>query len=135
MKAAFPADSSQSRCRRALAAHRQRAREEGRLLDYDLADLEELARTSVQCYWCRMPVAWDFHFDHVLPTARGGAHELANLVVSCGRCNLLKGQLTGAEMQALLSLLAGFHPAASADLSRRLLAGGRRYARPLRGES
>jgi hypothetical protein len=105
-----------------------RARGDGQQLDYDTAALVRLARSTVQCAWCKMPVAWDFHFDHVQPPSRGGKHCLSNLVVSCGRCNQLKGQLTGGEFMSLLTLLRQLHPTAAADLRRRLLAGGRRYA-------
>lgn len=31
--------------------------------------------------------------DHVVPLARGGAHDPGNLVVACGLCNRLKGDL------------------------------------------
>jgi len=31
--------------------------------------------------------------DHVMPLARGGAHDPGNLVVACGPCNRLKGDL------------------------------------------
>lgn len=31
-----------------------------------------------------------FGLDHVIPVARGGAHEAANLVVACGKCNTAK---------------------------------------------
>jgi hypothetical protein len=41
----------------------------------------------------------------------------------------LKGRLDAGEFRELLALLAALHPAAAADLERRLLAGGRRYGR------
>jgi hypothetical protein len=47
----------------------------------------------------------------------------------CRRCQSLKGQLTGAEMQFLREFLEGLHPVARADVERRLLSGGKRYAR------
>jgi 5-methylcytosine-specific restriction endonuclease McrA len=31
--------------------------------------------------------------DHVVPLARGGAHDPGNLVAACGPCNRLKGDL------------------------------------------
>jgi 5-methylcytosine-specific restriction endonuclease McrA len=41
--------------------------------------------------------------DHWLPAARGGSWELANLVLSCGRCNEDKHALTGPEYLAVLA--------------------------------
>lgn len=41
--------------------------------------------------------------DHWVPRARGGAWELANLVLACKPCNEDKGQLTGPEYLAVLA--------------------------------
>jgi 5-methylcytosine-specific restriction endonuclease McrA len=128
MKRPLLTDPLLQKCRVTLGRHRQRARADGAQLDYGAADLVALARGTVQCCWCKAPVSWDHHFDHVTPPSRGGAHRLANIVVACGRCNTLKGMLTGPEFLSLLQLLRQLHPVASADLRRRLLAGGRRYA-------
>ena len=38
--------------------------------------------------------------DHVVPLARGGAHDPGNLVVACGPCNRLKGDLLPFEFFA-----------------------------------
>ncbi len=38
--------------------------------------------------------------DHVVPLARGGAHDPGNLVVACGPCNRLKGELLPFEFFA-----------------------------------
>lgn len=38
--------------------------------------------------------------DHVVPLARGGAHDPGNLVVACGPCNRLKGDLLPYEFFA-----------------------------------
>jgi len=38
--------------------------------------------------------------DHVVPLARGGAHDPGNLVVACGPCNRLKGDLQPYEFFA-----------------------------------
>jgi 5-methylcytosine-specific restriction endonuclease McrA len=126
----LPDQAIRRRCRRALASHRRRAKADHAQLDYRAEDLEQLARDTVQCAWCKMPVGYGFHFDHERPTSRGGPHALSNIMISCSRCNRLKGPLAGDEMRALLALLASVHPAAAADLSRRLLAGGRQYRRP-----
>jgi 5-methylcytosine-specific restriction endonuclease McrA len=39
-----------------------------------------------RCQWpgCRRPATT---IDHVVPLARGGTHDLANLRASCARCN------------------------------------------------
>lgn len=42
------------------------------------------------CYWCGTKCAKSFHIDHYVPLARGGLHELSNLVISCRSCNLRK---------------------------------------------
>ena len=49
--------------------------------------------------------------DHVVPLARGGAHDPGNLVVACGPCNRLKGDLFPFEFFAR-------HPWAGANFVR-----------------
>jgi len=45
----------------------------------------------VKCHWCNVEFHPDnCHADHVMPIAKGGAHELSNLVISCKGCNLKK---------------------------------------------
>lgn len=44
------------------------------------------------CFYCAKPV--DFiakTFDHVIPKSKGGSGELSNVVMSCARCNVRKG--------------------------------------------
>lgn len=43
------------------------------------------------CAYCPAPFE---HWDHVFPLARGGAHEIENLVPACARCNMSKGAKT-----------------------------------------
>lgn len=43
-----------------------------------------------KCYWCGASCDDSFHVDHYVPLARGGKHDLGNLVISCGPCNLRK---------------------------------------------
>jgi 5-methylcytosine-specific restriction endonuclease McrA len=126
------ADAALARARRLIHDHRTRAKKDGAVLDYGLAEVRQMLAAATCCRWCRMPVRWDATLDHVQPISRGGRHSLANLAVACRRCNSLKGTLTGAEMEALLAMLAGLHPAARADLERRLLSGGQRYGRARR---
>lgn len=121
-----------ARARRLLSDQRTRARKNGAALDYTLRDVQQLLAEHPLCDYCRTPVAWDASLDHRTPIARGGRHALANLSVCCRRCNSLKGALTEAEFRELLVLLALLHPAARADIERRLIAGGKRYAAPRR---
>ena len=114
------------KCSRILSAHRQRARAEGKTLNYGRDDLIELAR-QLRCNYCRLPVGLDFQLDHRNPIARGGFHEHHNLTVSCSRCNQLKGRLTDTEFMRLRDFLEDIPPAASDDLCRRLLSGSRVY--------
>ena len=111
-------------CQRMLRAHRKRAAAEGKVLDYGLEQLLQLAHEKRTCLYCLLPVGLDFQLDHLDPIARGGPHTLLNLEVVCPRCNKLKGMLTRPEFEALRLLLKALHPVASEDLCRRLLAGG-----------
>jgi 5-methylcytosine-specific restriction endonuclease McrA len=123
-----PANAALVRARRLLHAHQDRARKDGVALDYGVAQLRELLASTPLCEYCRNPVAWNVSLDHRTPTGRGGKHNLDNLAVCCPRCNSLKGMLTEDEFRELLKLLALLHPAARADVERRLIAGGGRYA-------
>lgn len=42
------------------------------------------------CYWCGAKCRSIYHVDHYVPLARGGRHEVANLVIACPPCNLRK---------------------------------------------
>jgi 5-methylcytosine-specific restriction endonuclease McrA len=42
------------------------------------------------CYWCNCKCPKNYHIDHYKPLSKGGKHEVANLVVACPRCNLIK---------------------------------------------
>ncbi len=51
-----------------------------------------------RCVYCASPL--DTHnatLDHVMPLARGGAHDPENIVAACGPCNRLKGELLPQE--------------------------------------
>lgn len=46
---------------------------------------------AVRCYWCgAKTLPGDRHLDHIIPLSKGGADAVANLCVSCPRCNLTK---------------------------------------------
>lgn len=65
-----------------------------------------------RCVYCATSL--DQHtatLDHVVPLARGGAHDPGNLVVACGPCNRLKGDLLPFEFFAR-------HPWAGANFVR-----------------
>jgi hypothetical protein len=63
------------------------------------------------------------------PIARGGRFGLWNTTCACSRCNQLRGLLTEGETEELREFLGGLHPVAREDIERRLLAGGRVFAR------
>jgi 5-methylcytosine-specific restriction endonuclease McrA len=51
-----------------------------------------------RCVYCGAFLDIDFAtIDHVYPLAHGGAHAPGNLVVACGPCNRLKGDMLPLE--------------------------------------
>lgn len=54
------------------------------------------------CFWCGKDCAADFHVDHYMPLARGGRHEVSNLVIACPRCNVSKNAKHPSEFAAQL---------------------------------
>lgn len=53
-----------------------------------IGEWESKARKT--CYWCGIQCKTEYHVDHYEPLARGGKHEIANLVIACPTCNLKK---------------------------------------------
>lgn len=59
-----------------------------------------LRKTSGKCVYCGVVLSASpgrddsYQADHVLPVAKGGADDIANLVPSCARCNRLKSAKT-----------------------------------------
>lgn len=53
-----------------------------------------LRRDGFRCRYCgaKAPDV-QLHVDHVVPRARGGSSDVANLVTACRQCNLGKGTL------------------------------------------
>lgn len=51
-----------------------------------------LLRKDNRCHWCKVEL--EMHtssIDHLIPLARGGTHDPANLVLSCRPCNAARG--------------------------------------------
>jgi hypothetical protein len=59
------------------------------------------ARAGGRCEYCRVHqdhVELSHHIEHIVARKHGGADDLSNLCVACGRCNLFKGSdLTGID--------------------------------------
>jgi 5-methylcytosine-specific restriction endonuclease McrA len=57
-----------------------------------------LARDKWRCQYCgeKKPIK-ELTYDHVTPRSKGGKTEWANIVASCGSCNLKKGNRTPQE--------------------------------------
>lgn len=68
--------------------HRRRAKELGGVSTAALAAWT--AQQKKVCYWCGARCAKGFHVDHYVPLARGGKHEVSNLVIACRTCNVRK---------------------------------------------
>jgi len=60
------------------------------------------ARDGYACVYCGSG-GLELHCDHVEPVARGGGHEIENLVTACSICNLSKGSKTVAEWRPELA--------------------------------
>lgn len=62
------------------------------------------ARRRVRCYWCQGLFSPKVcHTDHVIALNARGEHEVGNLCVSCGPCNLKKNDRTVQVWNGLLS--------------------------------
>lgn len=48
-------------------------------------------KTGGRCVYCGEPLENGWHVDHMIPLAKGGSNELANLAPACGPCNEAKG--------------------------------------------
>ena len=54
-----------------------------------------------RCVYCGSPLEYDVAtLDHVHPLSHGGAHAPGNVVLACGSCNRLKGDLLPTEFFA-----------------------------------
>jgi 5-methylcytosine-specific restriction endonuclease McrA len=68
--------------------HRRRSKE-GAGIPTDVLRSWTAAQPKV-CFYCETPCQSNFHVDHFVPLAKGGAHVLTNLRISCGPCNRRK---------------------------------------------
>lgn len=68
--------------------HRRRAQESAGLTGRGV--LEWKKGVAQICYWCGDKDADEYHVDHYKPLARGGKHEVENLVLACRFCNQSK---------------------------------------------
>lgn len=70
-------------------------------------------RAGFRCQYCLMHQSLQgatFHVEHILPRAKGGADELANLTLSCPSCNLRKADRTTAIDPVTGASVPLFHP-------------------------
>lgn len=67
---------------------RRRSQEAGGDATADIHEWERKAQKK--CYWCGADCQKNYHVDHYEPLAKGGKHEIANLVIACAGCNLKK---------------------------------------------
>lgn len=101
------------------AARRARERDAvaaGCVTNADLAQL--VAEAGYRCAYCRREFdqssrAASLTFDHVVPLARSGRHEVANLRPACWSCNASKkdrllAEWGGPTMEARAAVIAGF---------------------------
>lgn len=54
-----------------------------------LEQVQALMARQKHCYYCRKPFTAERKatLDHVIPLAKGGAHDISNLVLACRPCN------------------------------------------------
>ena len=60
-----------------------------------------------RCAWCEKEVGKNFEIDHVIPFSKKGSCELENLVLSCKKCNSIKGaKLVPQQYIGIVQILA-----------------------------
>lgn len=72
-----------------------------------------IQRAGRYCEYCRTPLDYapeSFEIEHIIPLALGGTHEMDNLALSCGGCNLRKSMhITALDPETGVDCLL-FHP-------------------------
>lgn len=68
---------------------------QGELQGYEIREylLEKWHRTCAYCGKTGIPL----EIEHIVPKSRGGSNRVANLTLSCRRCNVKKGEQTATE--------------------------------------
>lgn len=78
--------------KRAARRSNRRALTKGEANTVSTEQIEKLIQGQKRkCWWCSVKLK-DFHIDHRIPLARGGQHEVSNLVISCPTCNLRRNK-------------------------------------------
>jgi 5-methylcytosine-specific restriction endonuclease McrA len=92
---------------RALAASYRSKRRVSSSVEADPASLVAawVKRTPKICYWCDKKCAKKYHIDHYEPLAKGGRHQVGNLVIACPTCNLRKNAKDPLEFAASVGRL------------------------------
>lgn len=76
--------------------HAGPAKKKAKALGWDgqhhgIADVRRLlADQHGLCAYCGQPMTF-YHVDHVVPLAKGGGNDAANLALACPACNMAKG--------------------------------------------
>lgn len=53
-----------------------------------------------KCVYCASKLKPTWHLDHFIPVSKGGKNKISNLVTSCPRCNMMKGDMHGIQFIA-----------------------------------
>jgi hypothetical protein len=70
-------------------------------------------RAGYRCEYCRAPEAISpgcFEVEHIMPRARGGSDDPANLALACSPCNSRKSQATQGIDTRTLTIVPLFNP-------------------------
>lgn len=116
-------------------AQLNRARKEGKSLDYSLAEFRSLfaiALADGKCWYCHRPVTVKASTaDHAQPISREGPFCLENLKITCLLCNMAKGNLTEEEYFQVQDLVAGWPLRIGINLLARLKRGATPWGREM----
>lgn len=81
--------------------------------DFSLEDVKLLIEVTDKCYLCGNYIDYQdpssFHFDHVIPTSRGGLNTLSNLKIACKECNFAKRDIPLDQFLLLCERITKYH--------------------------